>query len=197
MKLQAIKKLAEIKSGHSFRTAIKDTVFGPILVVQSVNIESRSLVIDSNELKAISKDDCPAGESSYLQPNDVIITARGSARGSFKAAVFQSCDKPVIASSSVYILRLKNTEKILPAYLALYLSSQAGNAELAKVMTGGAIRTVLKKDIADVLVPIPDTATQKILIQLYQNIQAQEAQLSKKIKINNKILQGALQLTLL
>jgi len=93
----------------------------------------------------------------------------------------------IIASSSVYILRLID-ENLKPEYLAIYLNSNNGQKEISKSLTGGAIKTILKKDLENICVVVPETSKQQAIINLYNNNIAFQNKLNtKKILINNII----------
>ena len=132
-----IKSIAKIQAGYTFRTALKTVEKGDNFVVQARDI-SGGLYIDDNELDKI--DHQIIKSNSLVKKNDVII----SVRGKFRSGVYIGDLNNIIASSSVYILRLFD-KNIYPEYLSIFLNSNNGQKEISKSLTGGAIKTILRK----------------------------------------------------
>jgi len=181
---QNLKNIANIITGYTFRTAIKSENRGSLLILQSKNIKDNLIIFDKDLLKIFYK---TSRTNSFIKNNDVVI----SSRGSFRSAVIKSTKK-VIASSSVYILRL-TTNQILPEFLSLYLNSIMGQKNLLSITTGATIKSVLKNDLENLKIPTPSLVTQKNLINLYQNQKKHSELLKEKLLINSNILEGALQ----
>ncbi len=175
-----LKSITNILAGYTFRTALRAEVDGKNLVIQAKDM-SEGLIIDENKL--VSIDYQLFKTNALVKKNDVII----SVRGRFRAGVYMGKSRNIIASSSVYILRLID-ENLKPEYLAIYLNSNNGQKEISKSLTGGAIKTILKKDLENICVVVPETSKQQAIINLYNNNIAFQNKLNtKKILINNII----------
>jgi restriction endonuclease S subunit len=173
-----IKSIAKAFAGYTFRTTLKTEEGGRNLVIQAKDM-SNNLIIDSSRLASINYQSFKT--NALLKENDVII----SVRGKFRAGVYKGLQDNIIASSSVYILRLID-KKIYPEYLAIYLNSVVGQKEISRSLTGGAIKTILRKDLENINVVIPDEKKQQIIINLYKNnIAFQDKLNSKKLLVNN------------
>ncbi|MCF7820284.1 MAG: restriction endonuclease subunit S [Candidatus Pacebacteria bacterium] len=172
-----IKSISKIQSGYTFRTALKADKNGNITVLQAKDIND--LYIDDNKLIKINHQ--LSKSNAIIKKNDVLF----SVRGKFKASVYSGNLNNLVASSSVYILRI-NDKNIIPEFLAIYLNSSTGQREIYKSLTGGAIKTILRKDLENISVSIPDVNKQKIIINLHKNNIALQNKLDfKKIIINN------------
>lgn len=189
-----IESFAQIIPGFAFRDAIQESPNGKVFVVQASNIDGRSLSVNPDTCKRT--EDAPMRSGSFLNPNDVLISARGSASAGFKAAVFRGHKSPVIASATVYILRINANSFILPEYLALYINSKEGQSQLARLLVGGVTRSVRRKDIEGFDVPIPEVVTQSNLVKLSINIQQQQQLLKQKTSLGESILNGAIHLAI-
>jgi restriction endonuclease S subunit len=173
-----IKSIAKAFAGYTFRTTLKTEEGGRNLVIQAKDM-SNNLIIDSSRLASINYQSFKT--NALLKENDVII----SVRGKFRAGVYKGLQNNIIASSSVYILRLID-KKIYPEYLAIYLNSVIGQKEISRSLTGGVIKTILRKDLENISVVIPDEKKQQIIINLYRNnIALQDKLNSKKLLVNN------------
>lgn len=178
MMKKRLKDITSIIAGYTFRTALKTEEDGKNPVIQARDI-ANNLIIDEMKLTNINHQAFKT--NALVRENDVII----SVRGKFRAGVYMSKSNNVIASSSVYILRLID-KNIKPEYLAIYLNSRNGQKEINKSLTGGAIKTILRKDLEDISVVIPELSKQQIIINLYKNnLVLQDKLNNKKILINN------------
>ena len=110
-------KIADIKSGFTFRTSIEDQVEGNIRILQIRDMRAHTL-IQSDILKLPKTVWEGRGDPPILQRGDVLLTARGENT----RAAWLDCDEPVIASSHLFIIRLKRAD-ILPAYLCWFLNN--------------------------------------------------------------------------
>lgn len=179
-----LSQFSNIVSGYTFRGPVKSQQNGDIYVLQAKNITINEDItsiaeftrIDSNSLR----------NPYFLEYNDVLIVSRGS--GSFRSTVFVTNDKNVIASSSVYVIRIKDVT-VLPKYISLYLNSQEGQKTILQIVTGGSyIQTLLRRSLEDFKVPIPPIHIQKSIIALNENIKQQEKILSRKKEIKQIII---------
>jgi len=174
-----IKDIVEVISGYTFRNAIQIQDGGKIFVIQAKNITD-DIYIDEADLANV--DYQTYRTNAFLKKNDVVI----SSRGVFRAGLVGFDVKNTIAASSVYILRVID-ENIIPEYLVIYLNSLAGQKDILQKTTGGAIKTILRKDLEDLSVKVPSIEIQKQIIRLYQNNKKQEILLKRKILLINEI----------
>lgn len=181
-KTQKLDDIVDIKAGYSFRSALKQFAEGNVFVVQAKDVR-KCLYIDMSKLGRIMMD---YKNDRLLRQKDIIL----STRGFFDAAVFKS-EKAAIASASVYILRLK-TDEVLPEYLVIFLKSRHGQLLIRQYETGGAIKTILIKDLRNIRLPIPDKKTQETIIALYENIKKQKNLTKEKIRLQEEIFNGIL-----
>lgn len=188
---KTLTEVAEVIPGFSFREAIKEKLFGSIAVLQANNLEPLTLFIDTDSLKHIEEEVVSA--RAYVKKGDVVIASRGVFSGNSKANVFAGYEKPVVASSSVHIIRIFDTSILLPEFLALYLNSSLGQKTISSVVTLATIKTIKPSDLRSLHIPIPNIQEQKTFVGLSINLYEQTALLNKKTQINKTILQGALQ----
>jgi restriction endonuclease S subunit len=91
-------------------------------------------------------------------------------------------------SSSVHVIRIKDVT-VLPKYVSLYLNSEIGQKALIQIVTGGSyIQSVLVKNLSLLPIPIPPIHTQKSIIALHENIQAQKIILGRKNELKKNII---------
>jgi len=178
-----LKDIASIQLGFSFRGAIEPTLAGNIKVVQAKDLKSDENIHGTNDLVKVSLE-LPKSDP-FLRKNDVLLVSRGA--GTHKVAVVDFNDEIVIASSSLYILRIKD-QSILPEYLSLYLNSQEGQNELSLRTTGAYIQNLTRMQLETLPIPIPSIIQQRNLIALQKNIWQQEKLTQRKIELKKNIL---------
>lgn len=181
MKLQDI---ATLIAGYTFRGAIIPDKNGGCLVFQAKDLVRDESVTNTTDLTPIALDS--AGSNSYLQSNDVLVAARGMKTGAFRSTVYKSDAANVIASSSVHIIRLTCTN-VLPEYVSHYLNSKHGQAALLEGVTGSYIGMLPRKTLGQIEMPIPEIKKQKMVVDLYQNIQMQKKILDRRNELNQQI----------
>ena len=184
MNTKHIKDIALVIAGYSFRSALKPNLGGSMAVIQTKDIVD-SLYIISNSLTKINSSQYQT--KAIIQKNDIVI----SSRGNFRANVIQDSTNRMIAASSVYILRLQD-KNILPEYLAIYLNSINGQKKIKEKVTGSVIKTILRKDLENLKIPIPSRDIQNKIIKIYKNNQTQQRLLTQKKILINQIVESSI-----
>lgn len=177
-----LNQIAAIIAGYTFRTPIKMIPQSSLFILQAKNITEDSL-IDESALTQAHVD--TSHTKAFVESGDVAIGSRGV----FRAGVIQT-NKKVLAASSVYLLRIKDKTAVLPEYLAIYLNSASGQKKLSQFLTTGTIKTLLKKDLENICIPIPSVEQQRQIIGLDQTLRAQSKLMKQKAKIQKNILMG-------
>ena len=179
-----LNEIAEIILGYTFRNSLVPQTSGNTFVIQARNI-SENLVIKNNDLLKINLENNRS--KSSVKNNDIVL----SSRGIFKSSVVKSDSDNLIASASVYLLRLKTAE-VIPEYLSIYLNSDFVQKKINEKITGAVIKTLLKKDVSEIEIIIPDLIDQKKIVDIYFNNLEQKRLLNKKIELINQINKGAI-----
>lgn len=124
-----------------------------------------------------------------IQPNDVLITVKGSA---FKAGVASQNESNAVISANLIAFKL--TKEIQPEWVVAYLNSPKGQQELQARSAGIAQKFLSEKALLDISIPIPPMEKQKqiaLYLQLskeYDSLMERERELRKQI--NNIIIQS-------
>jgi restriction endonuclease S subunit len=174
-----LKGIADVIAGYSFRTALQGKENASCFALQAKNILDGS-IIDEDNLEGIDFENYRS--KAVIEKNDIVV----SSRGSFRAGLVGVSGKNIIASSSVYILRLKD-KNIMPEYLTIYLNSSDGQKQLTESSTGATIKSIKKNDLENIEIIMPNLEKQKKIIEVYHtNNKLQEA-LIKKINLIKNI----------
>lgn len=121
---------------------------------------------------------------SALKVNDLLLAAKG---GKTKAAIVPEQFSGSVASSSLFIIRLKNKNEVLPGYLHWYLNLPRTQWTLKKESTGTKIPALSIKHLRKLKIEIPPLNTQKKIIEL-KELQKNEEEILKELGIKRKIL---------
>lgn len=180
-----LSEIATIQSGYSFRVKVVSVDGGSLGVVQAKDING--LYVDEDGIAKINQ---PYAESRIQKTGDVLLTSRGS----FRAGVSKFI-KPTIASSSLFTIRL-TSEDVLPEYLAIYLNSEPAQYYFSLNAKGATIQSLAITDLQNLNVPIVPLASQRIIIDLQQNVESQRNILNRKQDIINQVLKSSVAKTL-
>lgn len=183
----ALNKIAEINTGYAFRQAVGDSSTGKTVVLQTKDLESNAFITESNTFAKTSLE-IPRSKS-FLQPDDVLLSSRGS--GTHKSTVFKVANNNVIASASLFIIRIRDNA-VLPEYLSLYLNSREGQEALSQITTGAYIQNIPKKNLEQIPIPIPTIPQQRNLVALQQNIWQQKKITEQKNQLKQEIINATL-----
>lgn len=179
-----LKDIAEVITGYTFRTALQTKEDSSLFVLQAKNISDDSS-INAENLDRIDFEHYRS--KATVKAGDVVI----SSKGSFRAGVLADDSRNIIASSSVYILRPK-TDKVSPEFLVVFLNSLVGQKQISEKATGAVINTILRKDLENIPIPLPDLKTQEKIVQLYQANKKLQKSLAKKMKLISNINEVAI-----
>jgi restriction endonuclease S subunit len=125
---------------------------------------------------------------SRIQPDDVIITVKGSA---FKAATASRAVQNYVISANLIAVTVN--DEILPELIVAYLNSTMGQLELQSRAVGIAQKSINPKSLMEICIPIPPKDKQKqlteyfLLSKEYDALIERERELRKQI--NNHIVQ--------
>ena len=180
----SIIQLAEIITGYPFRTSLGELAGDDIMVVQAKDILVGSDINLNNAFKIAHQN---FNSKSLLKKGDVVL----SVRGKFRASVIKEDINNIIASSSVYVLRITYSG-IIPEYLSIYLNSRNGQKQINERISGAVIKTILKSDLANLQIAVPSLEIQNQIIKIYNNNQCQQKLLTQKQFLTNKITEGAI-----
>lgn len=177
-----LKDITTVQMGYTFRGAIKNNDDGNMFVISAKDVRNNFIITN----KGLKKIDHPINENRLLKEDDVIL----SNRMYFKASVVD-IDENTIAASSIYVLRV-DKKIILPEYLALWINSHKGQSVLDRNSTGMTIKTILKTNLENIEIDIPDLDNQQKIIELSRAKNILIDKIKQKEKILNNIFQGTL-----
>ena len=131
--------------------------------------------IDTTDLVYISPQKHQDIIRSRVIPGNVLLTIAGSRLG--KAAVFPSIFEE--GNITGHIAGIEVAENINPYYLALYINSRFGEAQIARLSHRSTRKELNLKEVGQIIVPVPPRALQD---QIAQTIQEAYSDRQKKLE---------------
>lgn len=169
----------EIKTGYTFRDSIADLDSGDVAVIQAGDINAGRLAV----VPRIQF----SGDKHLLQEADIVLSSRG---GTIALTITHDL-LPAVAASSVFILRPISAE-IDTRFVVRYLNSKPAQAEIAKIISGGYIKTIRKSDLEELSIPLPPRATQQTIVSLGESIDRHKDMLKLKEQLLSAVYDQAI-----
>lgn len=183
-KLQ-LNEIVDIISGMGFRSKDADPK-GSIPVINASSIIAGSVLSEFSNLPKIAE--LPMRSPAIVQDNDLLMVSRSVPGNPFKTSLI-STDTPIVATSSLYIVRIKD-ESISPLYLNYFFNSKEFQKEVVEKARGSTIAHISRRVLEEIEIPIPDIKTQNVIIELNQNIQKQNSINNRKKELQEEIIQA-------
>lgn len=116
-----------------------------------------------------------------LQPGDILFAAKGTKNF---AAWYESKNLPAVASTSFFVIRLKENiiNKILPEFLTWYINQPVSQKFLKGNAMGTSIASISKAVLEELDISIPDLQTQKTILKI-THLRNSEKKLQQKIEM--------------
>jgi restriction endonuclease S subunit len=184
-KITKLGDIASIQSGYSFRVKIAHIEGGVLGVVQAKDISG--LYVNERNIAKINQE---YAETRIQQDGDILLTSRGS----FRAGVGKF-NKPTIASSSLFTIRLTSTD-FLPEYVAIYLNSATAQYHFSQSAKGATIQSLLIDDLRNLPIPHIRFEDQRTIVNLQRNIEEQSILLRRKQAIIDRVLKTSITQTI-
>lgn len=187
-------KIAEIRTGFTFRTKLKEVAEGNVHVLQVKDLRTYHEQTDSDLLDCshLPQTQWEGKESAHIAPNTVILPAKGNY---FRAACLtnQASQKPLIASSQFMLITLTN-DQVLPEFLCWTLNRPRMQRYLLEIASHGTSISMLNmQSTKELKLNIPTLATQEKILHL-NRLWAKTKQLNHRLMNNqNTMLQGVFQ----
>lgn len=114
-----------------------------------------------------------------LKVNDILIVSKGY--GLKLAYVKDLCGKQVIPTGNLNVIRVKNSD-VLSLYLYIFLMSSKGKALLEQNLAGSSIKSLSKKALDEMDIPVIDLDTQEVIENRYLILQDRMEKLKRDLK---------------
>lgn len=169
----ALKHITNIQTGV-FAKPIKE---GEIVYLQAKHFDENGQLIRFLHPDLLAES---ISSKHLLQHGDVLFAAKGTKNF---AALYESKNLPAVASTSFFVIRLKeNTiNKILPEFLAWYINQPVSQKFLKGYAMGTSIVSISKAVLEELEISIPDLQTQKAIL-IISHLRNLEKKLKQQIE---------------
>ena len=122
-----------------------------------------------------------------IRKNDFACSLMQVSRdGKIPIACLKDYDEAIM-SPAYYIFRIKNTNEVLPDYLAMWFMRTEFDREASYIAVGGVRGSMPWEDFCDMKLPVPDLNEQEKIVNTYNAI-TKRIQLKQKVNENLKSL---------
>lgn len=178
-------KLKEIAIDVMNPPHIKKEEEGNIKLISGSSIKGLTVDLDEHGLGNTDKDI----EKYKVVDGDILFLAKGNR---FGAGVVEGIEEGMLPNQLFFIVRI-DQNKYNPKYITWYLKSKKVMAYFDKFTSASVIKSVNKKILGDVEIPIPDKGKQDKFVELLENFEAEKKNTLKYLEqkedlINEKIL---------
>lgn len=180
MKKITIDEICDIKFGLYAQPGSQGSV--AYLQVRQFNDDGR-LFAQPDEYITIDE----KNESHLLKKGDVLFVGKGNRLFSW---CYNSFDKPAIASSIFFVLRLK-TKEVFPEYLSTILNAPQSKTFFQQIGGGTNIFSIRKSELGAFEIPLPPLEQQKKIAEL-ATIHQHEIELAHEIILHKQELYAAI-----
>jgi restriction endonuclease S subunit len=187
--LVRLKEIAEVRSGHSFRGSIKETLDGNGFVIQTRD-QSADGRIDWSNL--IHTDVAGRKEPEWLQAGDVIFAARGirNLASWISENDLSGLALPVICSPHYFQIRLDSATALLPEFLAWQLNQSVAQRYFQQSAEGTMQVSIRRSVLEETPITIPPIEIQRKVVALSQRAHREEQIYQELIELRQMEMQA-------
>jgi len=153
--------VATLRAGYAFRSAIPESATGGVVVVQLKDIQIGERLDWSRPIRTILSR-APLGEE-WLRPGDILFAFRGTR---YFAVLLEEVPAPAIAATQFMLLRVRDTQALLPAFLAWQLNQPPAQLHFHQAATGTAQRSLRRGAVEALTVAVPPMEFQHSVVEL-------------------------------
>lgn len=165
--IQRLADIASVRQGHPFRGAIADVADGPVRVIQLKNITALGVHAPDALLRTRLR---PRKVPEWVRHEDVVLTARGNQP---LAALLCSPPPETVCSPHLYVIRVADTGRVLPAFLAWQLNQAPAQEHLRRQSAGSRQKSLRKAAVEQVPLRLPPLAQQQRIVAIALAAQAE------------------------
>ena len=180
-----LNKIVKIISGMAFSSKDADSN-GTIPVINASSIIAGSTLFEFSKLPKIKE--LPTRSPAVVVDQDLLMVSRSVPGNPFKTSLVKT-DAPIVATSSLYIIRIKN-DFVSPDYLNCFFNSRKFQQGVIERALGSTIVHIPISILEKIHIPVPNKNHQKAIIDLNQTIQKQSKINQRRNELKQEIMQA-------
>lgn len=185
-----LSNIADVRTGFPLRKAAENDRNGDAVLVQMKDVDPLTGV---NFARAYRINTEGHRHPDWLQEDDILFVGRGSR---FFAVNIKTVKEKSVASPHFYVLRSKESQRVLPEFLAWYLNSQTAQKYYATNQEGSALPYISRRTLDALPLQLPDIETQKKIVSTYQCWRKQKLLMEEMIETKDAYINALLENTL-
>jgi hypothetical protein len=174
-------QFASVRAGHPFRGTVPEDKEGPAIVVQMRDVSPQNGIVWENTVRSALH---TRKEPDWLQVGDIIFVARGARNFAF---CIDELPGPTVCSQYFFLIRLHDTDTLLPEFLAWQINQTPAQQYLNKNAEGTDQRSIRRGVLESMPLTVPPMAQQRLVVGL-DAMARQERKLMEGL-VNNRSLQ--------
>lgn len=186
MNMIKLSQIAEIISGHPFRTKIADQSDGDIFVVQMKDLKDHGIDWSDVAKTQIER----VKESRYIKKDDILLVARGNRNTATRVNEVPSLS---VCSPHFYLIRTQTDADVDPGFLHWYLNQLPAQQYFERSAQGSDIRSVRREVLAAMEIPSVPISQQRTIAKLASTFYQHQAKLQALIENDQRIMDGIAQ----
>jgi len=151
--------LVDIKTGVTFRNRLLDNLNGEVEVIQMKDLDADCVISD----RLVRINDDLIKPKHLLQPGQLILLAKGKAT---RACLIGNTNRKLVISSAFFSLKVKNPERVTPAYLQWYLNLPPAEQYFRAHATGTSMFSLPMSVLKNLDIPLPPLELQKQVLEV-------------------------------
>ena len=179
-------QIAEIISGHPFRTKIVSVSDGNTRVVQMKDLEANGV----DWAKVVLTQAERVKESRYITRGDILLVARGNRN---TATLVNDTPSPAVCSPHFFLIRTHPNSDIQPEFLSWYLNQRPAQRYFERSAQGSDVRSVRREVLAAMEIPTPPLKEQACIAALTGTLYQHQSKLQALIENDQRIMDGIAQ----
>ncbi len=182
-----LSEIAEIRSGHPFRGAIKEFENGNGYVIQTRN-QSAEGNIEWQDL--IKTDVSGRKEPEWLRAGEIIFAARGirNLASLITNAGLKELDLPVVCSPHYFHIRVHEQTEVLPDFIVWQLNQKPIQRYFHQSAEGSLQVSIRRTVLENTPIIVPPMAKQQMVVELTNKAKQEQAIYQKLIKLRQSEL---------
>lgn len=154
----ALRDIAFIQLGYSFREGLSSDPNAPVRVVQMRDLRDDHIV----DLENTDRVDLDPPTNQWLQRGDILVRSRGE---SVTSAIVDADVDAVIAAAPLLRVRV-TSPAILPQYLNWIINQEPSQVYFAKNIEGSNVKMMSRRALEDLPIEVPPVEHQEKVIHL-------------------------------
>lgn len=158
MSFIALRDIADIQMGYSFRSGVEPAAQGTVGVIQMKDLSDDGTVA----LDALTRVSMDVAPTHQVLVGDIILRSRGDRASS--AIVADDPGRTLVAAP---LLRIRVTDpRVQPEYLNWFINQPPAQAHLAKHAEGSRVKMISKRALDELEVALPPLERQAAIVGL-------------------------------